>query len=744
MQIEKNPLWRAGKHPLLWGCLLLTAVTVLNNWPMAAFDFAWDDYGYVVRNYPIQDPVSLKSLLWCLTAFAEANWHPMTWLALHLQFQLFGLNPGGYHVTNLLLHIVNTLLLYALLYRTTRAVGKSLFVAALFSVHPLHIESVAWISEIKDVLSTFFFLLMLHAYSSYAIRPGIGRYSLVGILLAMGLASKPMLVTAPFVLLLLDYWPLGRWTGGPEAVLPKTAGPRYAARRLILEKLPFLAMVAVVCVLTYLAQREGGAVASLNHTPMLVRLANVTNSYVMYVWRMIWPWPLSFFYPYEAIPAWRFGACLSGLAVASACFWRLQGPKPYLLISWLWYLGTLLPVIGLVQVGAQAMADRYTYIPSIGVFTAFAWLLDDLRRRLGLSSLLPAALSTTVVFAFMYLSLDYQLKWINEEELYSHGLTIDPENVVALNNYGIVLMGKNDVENAIQHFKKNIDASPKAHNAKVNLVGIYLRKGDIRTALDYACQILRNAPFYETSYRFVAQCLYLMREDAAAEHMLRKSLSLNPSELNSVILLVDLYLTNKRYDESLQLIDSHLSQAYDRDPRKALLLWFAGRAYLQQGRLAESQAAFDKVLALHKIFPIARQGLARVAMARNDLDKAVTELKTSLTLYPDDPAAQALLGQVYLRQGRPGKASVQLKRAMAHPKTLNPDDAPDVYLAMASLARWSGQEDAAAKFAARAHESRTLLGAQAGRAWSLLLLSEDNGTFLKQYFPEAFAATSRE
>ncbi len=743
MQIKNNTLWRAGKHPLAWGCLLLLAVAVLNNWPMAFFGFAWDDHGYVVSNYPLQDPLSLKTILWCLTAFAEANWHPMTWLALHLQFQLFGLNPGGYHVVNLLLHIADTLLLYALLYRVTRRAGKSLLVAALFCVHPLHIESVAWISEIKDVLSTLFFLLALHAYASYSRGPTLGRYGLVGLLLALGLASKPMVVTAPCVMALMDYWPLGRWTGGPQAAFPDAAGPRFPARRLILEKLPFLAMVAAACVLTLLAQRQGGAIVSLSGFSLDMRLGNVLNSYVMYLWRMIWPWPLSFFYPYEPLPTWRVLACLAILAALSLGVWRLRRDKPYLLFGWLWHLGTLAPVIGLVQVGAQAMADRYAYIPSIGAFTAVVWLLDDLRRCLGLSVLLPAALSTAAVFAFMCLSLDYQLKWINEEELYSHGLSIDPDNVVALNNYGIILMKKNDVDNAIQYFKKNIEASPKSHGAKANLVGAYLSKGDLRTALDYACQLLRSSPFNEAPHRLVAQCLYLIQEDAAAEYMLRKALEYSPSELKSVTLLADLFVKNKRYDEALALIDKHLPQAYDRDPMKALLLWFAGRVFLQQGKLEESQAAFNKALTLHQNFPIARQGLARVALARNDLDQAASELKASLALYPEDPAAQALLGQIYALQGRYGKAHVQLKRALDNPKTLPCDDAPDAYLTMAALARWSGQEDAAAKFAARAHECRTLLGAQAGRAWSPLLLSEDNGKFLRTQFPEAFAATSR-
>lgn len=707
MQIEKNPLWQAGKHPLVWGCLLLTAVTVLNNWPMAAFGFAWDDHGYVVRNYPIQDPVSLKSILWCLTAFAEANWHPMTWLALHLQFQLFGLNPGGYHVTNLLLHIANTLLLYALLYRTTRAVGKSLFVAALFSVHPLHIESVAWISEIKDVLSTFFFLLMLHVYVTYSRRPGLWRYGLVGLLLALGLASKPMLVTAPFVMLLLDYWPLGRWTGGPEAALPDAAGPRYAARRLIVEKLPFLAMVAVVCVLTFLAQREGGAVASLSHTPMMVRLGNVTNSYVMYVWRMIWPWPLSFFYPYEAIPAWRFGACLAVLAVVSAWLWRLRGPKPYLLIGWLWYLGTLVPVIGLVQVGSQAMADRYTYIPSIGLLLAGAWLLDDLRKRVKLSLLLPTAMTAAVMVLFMCLSLDYLLKWSSEEDLYTYGMSIDKDNTVALLNHSLLKLQSNQPKAAIEQLNKVIEITPRSFLARANLSSIYLQMNDLDRALDNILAALKLNPKHEMVYRILGKIFQSRHDYEIATRLYYEGLKHVRADSSLTLDLALALINQQQYEEVLRLCDKHLPHTTDKNPVKAFLLLYKATAYRHLKSTDKAKEILTVALALQRPFPHAHRELAALALADNMPALAEKELTSSLKEYPFDPAAISMLAQIYASEGKYRKAYQLYRRAATFPTAaLDENDAIDMHLGYAAALRHFGQANAADMQSALAQDLR--------------------------------------
>ncbi|EKO40130.1 MAG: hypothetical protein B193_1149 [Solidesulfovibrio magneticus str. Maddingley MBC34] len=710
MQIEKNPLWRIGKHPLFWGCLLLTAVTVLNNWPMAAFGFAWDDYGYVVKNYPIQDPVSLKSLLWCLTAFAEANWHPMTWLALHLQFQLFGLNSGGYHVTNLLLHIANTLLLYALLYRTTRAVGKSLFVAAIFSVHPLHIESVAWISEIKDVLSTFFFLLMLHAYVGYAKHPGLWRYGLVGVLLALGLASKPMLVTAPFVMLLLDYWPLGRWTGGPEAVLPHTAAPRFSARRLILEKLPFLAMVGVVCILTFLAQREGGAVIGLSAVPILMRLSNVANSYVMYVWRTFWPWPLSFFYPYEQIPTWRLIICVVTLTALSFLTWKIRRIKPYLLFGWLWFLGTLVPVIGIVQVGSQSMADRYMYLPSIGLIICITWLLADIRKKLRLSLLLPTTLSVAVLLASMCISLDYLLNWRSDEDLYAYGIKVNEDNYIAHNNFAIILTQRNKRQEAKSHFNRNIKLAPNASGGRSSLAALSLGEGDPAQALEHILPDLTLNPSNSLTFMTLGLIFDQVRDDAMAEQFFKLALQRNPPRPQVPAALAALLIRQRRYDEALDLINEQAPRLHDREPIKAILMWCTGLAYLHKGLAEQSHEAFREALRLQPTIPNGYHGLARLAFSQQNPQAAIDDLKIALRTLPNDPTARALLGKAYEQQGHNGKAYVQLRRALdSRQGKMDENDAADAHLGLSRLSRLFGQEAQADQHAARAHDYRTVL-----------------------------------
>ncbi|OLN28461.1 Tetratricopeptide TPR_2 repeat protein [Desulfovibrio sp. DV] len=723
MQIENNPLFRAGKNPLVWGCLLLTAVTILNNWPMAAFGFAWDDHGYIVRNYPIQDPVSLKSILWCLTAFAEANWHPLTWLALHIQFQFFGLNPGGYHVVNLLLHLANTLLLYALLFRTTRAVGKSLAVAALFSVHPLHIESVAWISEIKDVLSTFFFLLTLHAYTSYARRPGPGRYGLVCLSLACGLAAKPMLVTAPFVLVLLDYWPLGRWLAGPTAVLQTPIVPRFPARRLILEKLPLLAMVAAVCVLTFMAQHDGGAVAKLSSLPILMRLGNVANSYLLYLWRMIWPWPLSFFYPLVPVPIWRFALCLLGLAVLSYAMWRTRRNKPYLLFGWLWYLGTLVPVIGLVQVGSQAIADRYTYIPSIGVFIAASWIIDDLRKRVRLSVLLPAAMTIAVVFILMCVSLDYLLKWINEEELYSYGLSLDENNPIARNNLGIFLIKNKNSGDAAKQFKSDLEINTNSEAARLNLANISLMRGNYSEMLDYLLPALQINPNNGLIYYFLGQMFNQVHDTEMAEKLFRKGLNFKDLKFKTAVALTDVLIQEGHYKEALSVSENFMSKIYDKDPQKSMLLWNSSRAHRLKEDFVNAKIDAERALQLQPIFPNARRELALLAVNGKNTYAAVKELKLSLGQYPFDPNTWALLGQIYFDQGRYSRAYEQLRRALCHEHELYDNFAIDAHLNMAVLLRRFGQADDAALHSARANDLRLIATSKAAQSLRQRLFS---------------------
>lgn len=677
-------------HPLTWGCLLLATVTLLNNWPVAFFDFAWDDYGYIVRNYPIQDPISFKSISWCLTAFAEANWHPVTWLLLHVEFQFFGLKPFGYHIVNLALHVANVLLLFGVLRRLTGATGKSLAVAALFAVHPLHVESVAWIAEIKDVLSTFFLLLTLHAYAGYAKRPGPGHYILVLLGLALGLASKPMLVTAPFVLLLLDAWPLGRWTRGPLPARPGLTCPRYGTGRLLWEKVPFFLLVAATCVLTFLAQRDGGAVAGLGGLPISFRLANAAHSYVLYVWRLLWPWPLSFFYPLANISL--TDAILSGvgLIAASAAAYLLRHRLPYLLMGWLWYLGTLVPVIGLIQVGSQAFADRYTYIPSIGLFVAGIWLADGLRKRLGVSLLLPAVLTCAVIFSYMLVSFAYLGHWANEEELYLAALRLHDNNLIAHNNYGLLLLKMKKFEQAESHLRKAIAYSHNAATSLNNLAQLKFSQDKIYEAIYYIEKSIKLHPTHSDSYTALAQIKISQKKYTEAESLLKKALTLDSKNINTINMLSEMLIHSHRGDEVIKLLQKGILISFDKDPIKSFMLNNVGVIQLHKGNQPEAEKNFREAIKLQPGLLVAHLNLIRVLLARNDLDSAQTQTRAALAIAPNQPVVLSLSGDVALARKQYAKAYVRYRRALF----LNPDIA-DAHAGLAKVLRIFGKVDAA-------------------------------------------------
>ena len=360
-----------SRHLKLIICIFLTTVTLIVFWQVQNHEFLnFDDPLYVVDNPHVQRGLSLRSVWWSFGLFETGpNWIPLSWLSHMVDYQLYGLNPKGHHFNNLLLHIVNTLLLFIVLNRMTKAVWRSALVAALFAVHPLHVESVAWVSERKDVLSTFFWMLTLWAYARYVEKPGVKRYLPALLFFVLGLMSKSMLVTLPFLLLLLDYWPLGRL----QVIGPVKPVVRQFLR-LTREKTPFFFFFAVLCVLTFLGQQGANAVGSLDEFPLDIRVANALVAYMSYIGKMIWPHNLSFFYPHPGMVAW-WKVSVSFLLLLCITFTAFKTLRslPWVIVGWLWYLGTLLPVIGLVQVGFQAMADRYTYVPLIGMFIIVSW-----------------------------------------------------------------------------------------------------------------------------------------------------------------------------------------------------------------------------------------------------------------------------------------------------------------------------------------------------------------------------------
>lgn len=452
-------------------CLLLIVATLAVFQQLPEYDFVnIDDYYYVTENVHVTRGLTREGIIWAFTTLHANNWHPLTWLSHMLDCQLFGLKPGMHHLTNLLLHMANSTLLLLVLKRMTGALWRSAFAAALFALHPLHVESVAWVAERKDVLSTLFWLLTVWGYAGYVEYPGRNRYLLVLLFFALGLMAKPMLVTLPFILLLLDYWPLGRvklWEsreGGSGGI------QRSSALHLVREKIPFFALTLASGIVTVVAQYKGGAVRSLNLLPLDVRIANALVSYVGYIGKMIWPQHLAIFYPHPgALPTWQVvGAGLLLLSL-SIILLRAAGRFPYLGVGWLWYLGTLVPVIGLVQVGDQAMADRYTYVPLIGLFVLIAWGIPDLMARWRYRQIALTISAVIVVFCCTVSTWSHVKHWRNGTALFTHAVNVTADNALAHDGLGFALARQGRLDEAIAHYSEALRIKPGYAKARYNL-----------------------------------------------------------------------------------------------------------------------------------------------------------------------------------------------------------------------------------------------------------------------------------
>ncbi len=479
----------SGKNRSVLIGLALVTVTVAAFYQVYSFEFVnYDDPLYVYENPNIQAGITFKTIKWAFTCGYAGNWHPLTWLSHMLDRQLFGPDPAGHHLTNLVFHIANTLLLFIVLKQMTRAPWRSAFVAALFAIHPLHVESVAWVAERKDVLSAFFWMLTMLAYVRYAERPCMKRYLLILLFFALGLMAKPMLVTLPFVLLLLDYWPLGR--------IPNEQEIGKTGRHLILEKLPFFALSAVSSVVTFFVQRSGGSVRTWQFLPLDYRIFNALVSYTGYIEKMFYPSRLAVLYPHPGagLPVWQALISFLVLAGVTAVIIYTARRRRYLAVGWLWYLGTLVPVIGLVQVGLQATADRYTYLPSIGIFIMVTWGAAELFSSLHLRKILPATLAGIILAALLVCTRMQVRYWRDSITLCGHALEVTKDNYVMHNNYGNALRDKGRFNEAVTHFERSTKINPRYVKAYVNLGMVYFREEKITQAAACWNEALRLEP----------------------------------------------------------------------------------------------------------------------------------------------------------------------------------------------------------------------------------------------------------
>ncbi len=485
MRTNPTPLQASTKHALIAVLVLILFSLALYS-PVGRHPFLnYDDGRYLEDNAHVKHGLSWASVQWAFTSLEESNWHPITWLSHMLDCEIFHLNPAGHHYTNVIWHSINVALLFWVLYNASGLFWRSVIVALLFAVHPINVESVAWVAERKNLLSLFFFLLTLAAYQWYARRPQLGRYLSVAVLFALGLMSKPQVITLPFVLLLWDYWPLRRVLNQREESCQQQEQsiPPKPWPWLVAEKLPLLALCVPSAVLTLRAQTAAGAVTSFNHYPLPIRFANAVVSYSRYLGKALWPSHLGVLYPYQPATLTRLQISLSALLLLLITAGCLFARKRYLIVGWVWFLGTLVPMIGLVQAGVQAMADRYAYLPFIGLFIAVCWGLADFaayrsssRHRL----LAPSAVALVALALISHHQLGY---WSSNLELWKHTAAITTNNYVAEDEIGTSFLEQGDLEHAMPHFQAAALIRPSDPLSNSNLAFYKMNHGDLAGAL---------------------------------------------------------------------------------------------------------------------------------------------------------------------------------------------------------------------------------------------------------------------
>lgn len=493
---QRGPDWRQKAAVCL---LLAVAVFCAYAGVRQCELIALDDPSFIQDNPIVRAGLSWRGLQYAFGVEYLDNWHPLVLLSFMLDCQLFGPNPAALHWVNLGYHLLGTVVLFLALTRLTGATARSAVVAALFGLHPLHVESVAWISERKDVLSGLFWAWALWAYAGYARRPGGRRYGLVLVLFTLGLMSKPMMVTFPCVLLLLDWWPLRRWGGGarPSAgpLPPGAPPPVLSAGRLWWEKLPFFALTLADCLVTYWVQKRGGGVASLEAISLPARLGNAAVSYVTHVARTLWPEGLAVIYPYQGIPPVGavLGAVLGLLLVSLLCL-SFSGRRAYLLVGWLWFLGVMVPAVGIVQVGLQSMADRHTYLPSIGLFLMAVWGVGDWLAPLRHGRWIARVLTVTVLSACLLCTSAQVRHWRNSETLFRHALAVTTGNAVAHYGLGRALMERGQTEDAAEQFRQALRLRPDYANPNHDLGVLLLGVGRPAEAAPYLAAAVQADP----------------------------------------------------------------------------------------------------------------------------------------------------------------------------------------------------------------------------------------------------------
>jgi tetratricopeptide (TPR) repeat protein len=673
-------------------CVILALVTAIAFEQVRRNDFIdYDDNVYVTENQHVQGGLSLESVIWAFTTRQEGNWHPLTWLSHMLDCQLFGTNASWHHLTNVLFHIANTLLLFWILKKMTDALWASFFVAAAFALHPLHVESVAWIAERKDVLSGLFWMLTIACYIRYCEQPSIKRYLLVFLVFALGLMAKPMLVTLPFVLLLLDYWPLGRLQWGHQ-----TDNQEWSVWRLVREKIPLFILTIASSVITFIVQQMGGAMDVGESYSLGVRISNALVCYAGYIIKMVYPARLAVLYPHPGanLPMWQPIVSLLIIVAASAVVIYAGRRQRYLAVGWFWYLGTLVPVIGLVQVGAQAMADRYTYLPLIGIFIMVGWGIGEIAAKWRERETVLGICAGVVLAAFLICTRLQVRYWQDNFKLFGHSVAVTEDNFLMHDSYGGALFEKGQLDESIAQFREALRINPKYLGAKRNIgivllkqgktdegikvltevvnskgewpkahnyLGLaYAEKGEFEIAIEHYKEAVRLKPDYVEA---IANLGIALKEQGQVNEAIKeweKALSLKPDEpdvhYNMGLAMVEQY----KYDEAAE----HFIAALASKPDWAEAHYNLGCAYYKQGKFDLTIEQCAEALRLKPDYYNAHYNMGLALVQQGKYDDAARHINAALESKPDWPEAHHNLGYVYYRQGKLDLAAEQCVEAL--------------------------------------------------------------------------------
>jgi protein O-mannosyl-transferase len=702
------------KNPTLLVCLLLACATLTLYWPVHTHEFVnYDDWDYVSKNPHLRAGVSKDAIHWAFSSISGANtyWHPLTWMSHMLDCQLFGVKPGPHHLVSAFFHTVNVLLLFLVLNRMTCAFWRSALVAALFASHPLQIDTVAWIAERKNLLSVFFVLLCLAAYQRYARKRSLWRYLPVFFLFCLALMSKALVVTLPCLLLVLDFWPLRRLslsnlsskTSSPEAGgrQPQIHYPAASLQFLILEKLPLFIPVAVSCYLMILKHQLLGEISSGETLPLGARICNALVSYMRYCGKTIWPAHLAVYYPHPGWwPVWQVAVAIAFLSgVSFLVLWSARS-RPYLLAGWLWFLGSLVPAIGIVQAGLQSMADRFFYLPAIGLLIMLVWGMAELFARWPQGKLLLPTLSAASLLVASLLTTRQLRHWQNTSTLFEHDLAVAGDNFIARNILAEVCFAKGHYEEALAHLRKAVDLQPANYTGYSGIALVLNAQGKFAEAIPFSQKALAIEPAYPDAHANLGVSFQKLGRLAEAEEQLREAVRLAPDCAQSaefcgrlaIVLLqqgkldqaLPLFEQSLRADPnnldiraqyiSLLLKQGSLGQAVAQGqtalrlaPESPDALNNYGAALFAQGSAEQALVCFQKALQLKPGFPEAHNNCGIALAAQGGFDQAIPHFKEAVRVKPDFLDAHSRLIQAFIREGRINEAVAEYRQLLRQP-----------------------------------------------------------------------------